>query len=402
MSDDISAVKDVTASLVDSKVGTRDEPSLYVLVPFNDPDFGPLRRTTDPEVFKTWLNALTATGGGDFPELSLSGLQLALTGAPPGSEIFMFTDATAKDSHLKDTVIALIERTKTVVNFMLTGSFVFTFRSRRDVDGQSGGGPASRMSTPESHLYSDLAQSSGGQAIQVSKSELSEATSIITESSAASLVTLLQAVRSPGKDETFSFSVDESSEFDGSILEPGSSISVPFTVTINGTGGQFSIQATNDQGLLSTFPALLVLADDGSANGTVTLTAPPSTPTGTAVTLTIQAQSPGATDTNYVVLRMSIVAVVTDNSRPVCQVMTLTANCTSNCSESTWEVTANLTDTNSTGIERIFLQQGNGTLNNQRGAGTRRGERDPCDSPPHHDDHHHYHGSHHHHGSHHQ
>jgi len=37
MADDISAVKDVTASLVDSKVGTRDEPSLYVLVPFNDP-----------------------------------------------------------------------------------------------------------------------------------------------------------------------------------------------------------------------------------------------------------------------------------------------------------------------------------------------------------------------------
>jgi len=103
------------------------------------------------------------------------------------------------------------------------------------------------------------------------------------------------------------------SEFDGSILEPGSSISVPFTVTINGTGGQFTILATNDQGLVSTFPTLLVLANDSSANGTVTLTAPPSTPTGTAVTLTIQAQSPGGTDTNYVVLRMSIVATVIHN-----------------------------------------------------------------------------------------
>lgn len=70
---------------------------------------------------------------------------------------------------------------------MLTGSFVFTFRSRREVDGQTSG-IASRMSTPESHLYSELAQSSGGQIIQVSKSELSEATTIITESSAASLV----------------------------------------------------------------------------------------------------------------------------------------------------------------------------------------------------------------------
>lgn len=48
---------------------------------------------------------------------------------------------------------------------------------------------SSRMSSPESLLYRELAQSSGGQAIEVTKSELFEATRIITESSAASLVT---------------------------------------------------------------------------------------------------------------------------------------------------------------------------------------------------------------------
>lgn len=42
--------------------------------------------------------------------------QLALTGAPSGSEIFLFTDATAKDEYLKGTVIALIEQTKSVVS----------------------------------------------------------------------------------------------------------------------------------------------------------------------------------------------------------------------------------------------------------------------------------------------
>ncbi|KAK0147721.1 von Willebrand factor A domain-containing protein 7 [Merluccius polli] len=541
-------------SIFDTKAGTRDEPSLYILVPFNDPDFGPLRRTTDPNVFKTWLSALTANGGGDFPELSLSGLQLALTGAPPGSEMFLFTDATAKDIYLKDTVIALIEQTKTVVNFMLTGSFIFSFRSLLDNNGNNIP-RTGRMSSPESQLYSELAYYSGGQAIEVSKDELSEATSIITESSAASLVTLLQAVRSPGKDESFSFSVDESvrnltiyitgnvlnftltspsgvsqstnspneslatvkvvgnfrtlqinptvgiweimllstnpytikvigqsgidflfdfvqffqgasegfdvlenrpgaggngtllltltgsdsgtvtdvslveasgsgevngrmetlgggeflahfdtipsvefvvrvkgntdsrskastndfqrqsntqlkastlaitTTFDSSILEPGSSFSVPFTVTTNGTGGNFTIVATNDQGFASMVVSPVELADGGSANGTVTLTAPLNTPTGTAVTLTIQAESPGSTDTNYVVLVFSIVARVTDNSRPLCQVISLTANCTSICSQSTWVVTANLTDANSTGIERISLQQGNGTLN---------------------------------------
>lgn len=37
MGDDINAVKTVTASIIDSKVGTPDEPSVYILVPFNDP-----------------------------------------------------------------------------------------------------------------------------------------------------------------------------------------------------------------------------------------------------------------------------------------------------------------------------------------------------------------------------
>ncbi|XP_037835113.1 von Willebrand factor A domain-containing protein 7-like [Kryptolebias marmoratus] len=116
MSDDIEAVKTVTSSIIDRKVGTQDEPSVYILVPFNDPGFGPLMKTTDPDVFKTYINSLTAIGGGDFEELSLSGLQLALTGSPPNSEIFVFTDATAKDAFLRNAVIALIESTKSTVS----------------------------------------------------------------------------------------------------------------------------------------------------------------------------------------------------------------------------------------------------------------------------------------------
>lgn len=39
-------------------------------------DYGPLTRTTDPHVFKQRLNALAAHGGGDAPEMCLSGLQV--------------------------------------------------------------------------------------------------------------------------------------------------------------------------------------------------------------------------------------------------------------------------------------------------------------------------------------
>ncbi|KAI4814303.1 hypothetical protein KUCAC02_003503 [Chaenocephalus aceratus] len=211
--DDIDAVLAITSSIIDSKVGTEDEPSLYILVPFNDPDFGPLLKTTDPNVFKNAIDSLRAEGGGDSPEMSLSGLQLALTGAPPESEIFLFTDAPAKDTHLKSTVITLIERTKSVVNFMITAAL----RSRRR-----------KRAAAE-----DLAQVSGGLAIEVTMAELPAATSIITQSSTSSLVSLLQANRNPGKADNFTFSVDESVR--------------KITVYIAGTSTTFSL--TNPSGV---------------------------------------------------------------------------------------------------------------------------------------------------------
>ena len=93
-------------------------------------------------------------------------------------------------------------------------------------------------------------------------------------------------------------------------MEPGGTFSVPFRVESSGSGGHFTIQATNDQGFASSFPRLLPRDGTGSANGTVTLRAPPTTPTGTAVTLTLQARAPGGNDTNYLVLRFSIVTKV--------------------------------------------------------------------------------------------
>lgn len=44
MGDDIDAVRTVTSSIIDSKVGTEDEPSIYILVPFNDPGRIPMFR----------------------------------------------------------------------------------------------------------------------------------------------------------------------------------------------------------------------------------------------------------------------------------------------------------------------------------------------------------------------
>ena len=72
---------------------------------------------------------------------------------------------------------------------MLTGPFQFSFRRRQEVSGQSQAGPTGQMSSAEAQLFTDLAHASGGQAIHVKKSQLSEAMALVTETSAASLVT---------------------------------------------------------------------------------------------------------------------------------------------------------------------------------------------------------------------
>ncbi|KAK0148274.1 von Willebrand factor A domain-containing protein 7 [Merluccius polli] len=195
MSDDIIEAKRVSFSIIESKKGTKEEPSAYILVPFNDPDVGPLLITTDADVFKARINSLTASGGDDIPGLCLSGLQLALVAAPPSSEIFVFTDAPAKDVERFGAVTALIESSKSVVTFMLTEVTSVTHS----------------LSQLDVQLYRELAQASGGQAIEVStKSDLPQATIVIEDSLALAVVTLLQIVKSGETEEDFSFQVDDS------------------------------------------------------------------------------------------------------------------------------------------------------------------------------------------------
>ncbi|XP_077380532.1 von Willebrand factor A domain-containing protein 7-like [Festucalex cinctus] len=557
MSDDIAEAKRVSFNIIDSKRGTQQEPSAYILVPFNDPGFGPLLLTTDADKFKESIDGLTASGGGDIPELCLSGLQLALTAAPPLSEIFVFTDAPAKDAHLKSTITALIESTKSEVTFMLTD--VLSTRRKR------------ALSQADAQLYRDLARASGGQAIEVSKSDLALATSVIEDSSSSAVVTIFQVVMNPGKPDNFTFTLDsslrsiiiyitgtsslsfnltsstgvsqDSSESSGPLgslssagnlrrltlnndsetglweisvdsndpysvkvagqssknfifnlveankgvhgdfflkegrplsgsnatllltvagsdsvripevtlydssgptevtgtsqsfgdsnflvtfndipagdfvvrlrgeesnassrstpsvfqrqastqiktssisvtaqvnstsIEPGSTVSIPFTVTATSNGvvnetasGTYTVRATNDRSFSSTSPSSVTIETDsgGKANGTVTLTAPDSAASGTDVTLTIEAEDAAATDINYIVLRFSIAAEVTDVNRPVCQEVSTTTNCSSSslCDSSQWEFVANVTDgINGTGIDIITIREGNGTLN---------------------------------------
>ncbi|XP_007445463.2 von Willebrand factor A domain-containing protein 7-like [Python bivittatus] len=117
MGEEISAAKFQAREIIEQRHGTPQQPDFYLLVPFHDPGFGPVSKTSDPEEFWKVLNTISPLGGGDEPEMCLSALELALQNSPPYSEIFVFTDASAKDAHLKNSVESLIQEKKCKVSW---------------------------------------------------------------------------------------------------------------------------------------------------------------------------------------------------------------------------------------------------------------------------------------------
>ncbi len=123
MGDDIASVKasatDIINAVFDPERGLTD--SRIAVVGFNDPTTETVLSFTeqaDPDDRKdaalSAINSLRASGGGDFPELTYTGLLRALDGRAGewredavARKIILFGDATAKDTDLRDQVIAL-------------------------------------------------------------------------------------------------------------------------------------------------------------------------------------------------------------------------------------------------------------------------------------------------------
>uniref|UniRef100_A0AAV2JAH9 VWA7 Ig-like domain-containing protein n=1 Tax=Knipowitschia caucasica TaxID=637954 RepID=A0AAV2JAH9_KNICA len=147
-----------------------------------------------------------------------------------------------------------------------------------------------------------------------------------------------------------------------SLLTPGTPFVVPFSVSSAEVGVNITIRVTNNRGFASTFPSVLMIDSGNSTNGTVTLSAPLNTRSGSDVTLTIEAETPTGDD-NFVVQRFAVFNTVTDFSAPVCELTGLQSNCSTDCNSDQWWFSARVTDgADGTGVNRVSLKQGDGNF----------------------------------------
>ncbi|XP_041432755.1 fibrillin-1 isoform X2 [Xenopus laevis] len=157
MFDDLQQLKLVNDWLLDSI--TAQFPSgvrQYTMVEFNDPTTGPVRLTHSKDEFKIFFSHLTASGGGDCPELTMNGLKLALENSPPKSFILVLTDASSKDytsTALLNNIRSLLSTKQSQVFFLITGL-------------------CSGLNEPGFLIYRDIASLSYGHVFQIELSDL--------------------------------------------------------------------------------------------------------------------------------------------------------------------------------------------------------------------------------------
>ena len=148
MGGEIAAVKSGVASIVAAVQGTNDEPDQYLLQTFNDPTVGTTATFSSADSFLAAVNAVSAGGGGDCPELAWSGALLAANAALSDSKLYLFTDASPKDAGLAGAVAAVAKKKRTEITSLLFGSC-----------------------SPFHQTYFDVAQATGGQVFIVSVAE---------------------------------------------------------------------------------------------------------------------------------------------------------------------------------------------------------------------------------------